>query len=494
MRRFLIIAILVVAVAGGLLVMRQSSQAQSTNSETETQILDQTNAQVGDLRLTVSATGGVTPKRQVPLLFASSGIVTQVLVKAGDSVKAGDELAQLDTSDLQAAFNDALVQLQIQQIAYDALTNPPREADLALAQAAVTAAQAALNAAFSNTNPNAAQIAQLQSDLARNQLWQAQLQRDISAHTTGFAPDVSGLIPDGVDVPLEVINQINQGLAGIIPSFPSLGGVSESSLDQAQYGVQIADANAAAAANQGADPGSVASANAAVVSAQQQLDRLKNGPSDYDLQAAAISLNLAALAVEQAQTALDNGILVAPFSGAIAQNQLVEGEVPPSDKAAMLLVDSSELYVDLAIDETDVVKLSVEQQVELTFDALPDAGITGHVSRISTTPTIIGQLVTYPVRVTLNPTDAPVRIGMSATATIIVDQLDQALIVPNRFIRIDRTTQDAFVTTKDDKGNFSEIPVQLGLRNELNSQIVGGLTDGQQIFLLPRSSFNPFGN
>ncbi len=494
MRRFLIIAIVVIVVAGGLLIMRQGSQAQSTSSDTETQILDQTSAEMGDLRLTVSASGGVTPKRQVPLLFASSGVVELVLVEAGDSVKAGDELAELDTTDLQAAFNDAQVQLQLQQIAYEALTNPPREADLVLAQSAVTVAQAALNAAYNNTNPNAEQIAQLQSDLARNQLWQAQLQRDISAHTTGFSPDISGLIPDGVDVPPEVINQINQGLAGVIPSVPSLGGVSESSLDQAQYGVQIADANAAAAASQEADPGSVASANAAVVSAQQQLDRLKNGPSDYDLQAAEISVNLAQLAVEQAQTALDNAMLIAPFSGVIAQNQLVEGEVPPTDNAAMLLVDSSELYVDLAIDETDVVKLSEGQAVELTFDALPDAGITGRVTRIGTKPTILGQLVTYPVRATLNPTNAPVRIGMSATATIIVDQLNDVLMVPNRFIRIDRTTQNAYVTVKDSQGQFSEIPVQLGLRNELNSQIMSGLNDGQQIFLLPRSSFNPFDN
>ena len=150
---FLIIAIVVVVVGGGLLVMRQRSQAQSTSSDTETQILDQTTAEVGDLRLTVNATGGVTPKRQVPLLFASPGVVEQVLVKAGDQVKSGDELAQLDTTDLQAAYNDSQVQLQIQQIAYDALTNPPRQADLVLAQAAVTAAQAALNAAYSSERP-----------------------------------------------------------------------------------------------------------------------------------------------------------------------------------------------------------------------------------------------------------------------------------------------------------------------------------------------------
>ena len=493
MRRFLIIAIVVVVIGGGVLLMGRSSQAQST-ADTQAKVLDQTTAEVGNLRLTVSASGIVTPKREVPLLFALSGVVEQVLVKAGDTVKAGDPLALLDTTDLQSAFNDAQVQLQMQQIAYNALTSPPREQDLAVAQAAVTAAQASLNAAYNSANPNQAQIAQLQSDLARNQLWQAQLQRDISANASGFSPDISGLIPDGVTVPPGVIKQINQGLAGVIPSIPSLGGVSEENLDQAQYGVQIADANAAAAANQGADPGSVASANASVVSAQQQLNRLKNGPSDYDLQAAEINLNLAQLAVEQAQTALDNATLVAPFDGVIAQNNLVEGEVPPSQDAAMLVVNNSELYVDLAIDETDVVKLSEGQKVELTFDALPDSGITGQVTRIGQTPTIAGQLVTYPLRVTLDPTDQPVRIGMSATATIIIDELNDVLTVPNRFIRIDRTTQDAFVTVEDDKGHFSEIPVQLGLRNELNSQITGGLKTGQQIFLLPSSSFSLFGN
>ncbi|MEP7290590.1 MAG: efflux RND transporter periplasmic adaptor subunit, partial [Chloroflexota bacterium] len=262
-----------------------------------------------------------------------------------------------------------------------------------------------------------------------------------------------------------------------------------------EYGVEIADANAAAAASRGADPGSIASANAAVVSAQQQLNRLENGASDFDLQAAEINLNLAQLAVDQAQVALNRATLFAPFDGVIAQNNLVEGEVPPSDNAALLLVDNGELYVDLAADETDVVKVMLGQSVELAFDALPDAEITGRVTRIAVTPTITGQLVTYAVRVTLDPTDEPVRIGMSATATVIVDQLNDVLIVPNRFIRIDRTTGGAFVTTADAsvRGGYREIPVELGLRNELNSQVTAGLEAGQQIVLLPRAAFEVFG-
>jgi HlyD family secretion protein len=159
----------------------------------------------------------------------------------------------------------------------------------------------------------------------------------------------------------------------------------------------------------------------------------------------------------------------------------------------MLLSDDGALSVDLAIDETDVVKVLIGQTVNLNFDALPDAGITGHVTRIGVTPTISGQLVTYPVRVTLDPTDEPVRIGMSATATITTDALDDVLTVPNRFIRIERTTQQAYVTVQGANGRFTEIPVALGLRTELTSQITSGLEAGQVIVLLPRSSFDPFG-
>ncbi len=492
MRRLLIILILLVVIGGGAAIAMKSAQAQ-TAADQSSQIIDQTTAQIGDLRLTVTATGSVVPKRQVPLLFASSGVVREVLVKAGDTVKAGDPLARLDTSDLQAALSNAQVSLQMQQIAFDALTSPPRPEDLAAAQAALDAAQAALNAAYNSSDPNAAQIAQIRSELARNQLWQAQLQRDIAASTPKASVDISSLIPAGITVPESTINQINQGLQSFVPAIPSVGGVSESSLDQAQYGVQIADANAADAASRSAEPGSVASANAAVVQAQTQLDQLKNGPSDFDLQSAQIALDQAQLAVEQAQSALDQATLTAPFDGVIAQNNLTEGEVPPSDQPAMLLVDQTALYVDLAIDETDVVKVQVGQKVELNFDALPDAGMTATVMRISATPTVVGQLVSYPVRVALDSTNQPVRIGMSATATVVVDELKNALILPNRFIRIDRTTQAAFVTIQNQSGQFTEIPVQLGLRNELQSQITGGLQAGQRVVLLPRSPLDLLG-
>ncbi len=492
MRRILLIVGVLIVIGGGLALARQSFQAGSGESQTTQQILDETTAQIGDLRLTVSATGAVAPAKQVALLFESSGIVRDVRVSVGDQVRAGDTLAVLDTTDLASTLEEAQVAFDLQRIAYEALTSPPRETDLAAARAALNTALASLNAAYSSVNPNQAEIARLQSEIARNRLWQAQLQRDSAANTSGFSPDISGLIPDGVDVPPDVINQINQGLTGLLPSVSAPDASSfDPGLRQAEYGVEIADANAAAAADQTADPGSVAAANAAAVQARAALNQLENGPDDFDLQTAEINLSMAQLVVDQAQAALDRATLIAPFDGVIAQNNLVVGELPPSNNAALTLIDDSQRYVDLAIDETDVVKVVEGQMVEFSFDGLPGATITGTVSRVAVTPTVVGQLVTYPVRVLLDATDEPVRIGMSATATIVVDELRDVLMLPNRFIRIDRTSQQAYVTVADENGQTTEIPVELGLRSDIDSQISAGLEPGQRVVLLPRASFDP---
>jgi HlyD family secretion protein len=259
----------------------------------------------------------------------------------------------------------------------------------------------------------------------------------------------------------------------------------------AENNQEISQVNAEAAANQPADVAGLSAANAQFVSAQVQLDRLLNGPSDLELQIATVQLEAARNRLAQAQAALSRGEIIAPFNGIIASSNLVLGEAPPTTQPAIELIDTSSYYVDVAVDETDIVQLQVGQEVSLRFDALPETRVEGVVTRVALTPTRQGQLVTYLVRVTLNPTLEPVRAGMTATTTIVVSELTDALVVPNRFIRIDRATGGAFVTVEPQPGAFEEIPVELGVRNENESQIVSGLEAGQRIVLLPRGAFNP---
>lgn len=469
------------------------------------EVLERITVSRGDLSVVVTATGTVLPERQVGLTFEGTGIVTEIFVREGDTVPAGTPLARLEAVDLERSIAQAEIAVQLQQIALDALTAPARPEDVTVAQAAVDAAQAQLNAAFAAVPSNQGEIAALQAELARNQLWQAQLQRDLSQAASGagagFSVNLGGLIPDELidDVDPALIDQanaaVNQALSSAftLPSTAGLGGGGAgTALTQAEFGVQIADAQAAAASSAGPNSGTIAQANAAITAAQAQLDRLLNGPSDLDVRLAQLSVQQAQLALEQALAALARMMLVAPFDGTIAQLNLRIGESAPAQTPAILFIDQSLLHVDLAVDETDVVRITLDQPVALRLDALPDVTIRGTVTQIAATPTVTGQLVTYPVRVAIDPGSEAVRIGMSATATITVQQLNDIILLPNRFIRIDRESGQAFVVIETGPQTFSEVPVTLGERGEVESEVVRGLTDGDTVVLLPRGTFDLF--
>ena len=431
-------------------------------------MVDSTTVERADLNVTVTGTGAVAAARQLALRFEVTAPVAEVLVQAGQTVLAGDILARLDLDDLTAALEDAQVALEAQRVSYDALVATPRDVDITAAQASINSAYAAIAAASEGPRPEAVEIARLQTEIARNQLWQSQLQRD---RTMEYPPQFRG------------------GATGA----PSAEIQTASGLAQSELQIQIAEANANATANEGPDQSALGSARAQLTQAEVALDRLVDGASEIERQQAELSLRQAELSIEQAETLLDRGILRAPFDGIIGENNLVVGELPPQTGIAILLLDNSSFHVDLTVDETDVAGVQLGQPAELRLEALGDELLSGNVSRVDLMPTVEGQLVTYGVRVGVTENDPLVRAGMSTTATITTDQLEDVLVVPNRFVRIDRDSQRAFLTVRDIEGQYQDVEVTLGLRNETTSQIVDGVTEGQTIVLLPRSSFNPLG-
>jgi len=491
LRRLLFLLVLIAIGAFGLRLYGQN-QAELVNQQ-QPLIVDRVVIGAGDLTVTVSATGGIAPIRQVPLLFELVAPVRDVMVIVGQTVTTGDILATLETTDYETTLFDAQIALDLQQIAFDALTSPAREEDIAVAQASLTVAQASVNAAYSTSlsqNTTQEEIARLQVELAGNQLWQAQLQRD-AALTASTLPliDINNLPPQIVDnVPAEflddVVNNINGLLGGITPSVEA--SQFDVQLNQVGGSVAIAQSNYVAAQNRTLDSSVLSSSQLALVQAQQTLDRLLNGATPDDVELAEIDLQRARLAVNQAESLLNRTQLRAPFDGIIAQNNLTIGELSPNTLPAILIMDVSNFVVDLPVDETDVVAVQLGQRVTFTLDALPDAEITGVVERVSLTPTKIGTLVTYLVRVRVDETDAPIKVGMSVTARIATQELLDVVLVPNRYIRIDRATQSAYVTIERAQGRFEEVQIEIGARNDRFTQVIAGVLVGDVVVLLPR--------
>jgi HlyD family secretion protein len=93
----------------------------------------------------------------------------------------------------------------------------------------------------------------------------------------------------------------------------------------------------------------------------------------------------------------------------------------------------------------------------------------------------------YEGEITLDPTDTPLRAGMTATAIITTEALENALVLPNQYIQLDRDTGEAFVYKMSGSEPVRQ-QVRLGLRNERSSQILDGLTDGDTVAIVTENS------
>lgn len=124
-----------------------------------------------DLRQTVEAVGTVISERDLQLQFPSSGIVSQVSVKEGDRVRAGQKLGALRSGNLAADIAAASARVQSAEADLRAKQEGNRPEDIAIAQADVDNKRSALEAAKTSftTSQAAHANAQIQLDAVKNE-------------------------------------------------------------------------------------------------------------------------------------------------------------------------------------------------------------------------------------------------------------------------------------------------------------------------------------
>lgn len=106
-----------------------------------------------------------------------------------------------------------------------------------------------------------------------------------------------------------------------------------------------------------------------------------------------------------------------------------------SGTTAITMVDLSGFYVDVSLSESDAGSVKAGQTVSLTLDALSDVELKGTVQSVSTIATTQQNVVTYLVRIVFDPGQAPVRLGMTMTGNILVEEHPNVLNVPSRAVQ-----------------------------------------------------------
>jgi len=234
----------------------------------------------------------------------------------------------------------------------------------------------------------------------------------------------------------------------------------------------------------GTSPAELALLEAQLADAEREFERVKNGPDPDEL--AAAQARLAA-----AQAAINLASIRASFAGVITQIESKSGDQTTPGTLAFRLDDLSKILVDVQISEVDINRIQIGQSVNMIFDAIPNQEYHGSVTEVALVGTTSQDVVDFSVILELVDPDQAVKAGMTAAVNIVVDQLEDALLVPNRAVRILEGKRVVYLLRGD---VHDPVEIQLGASSEAYSQVIGGdLKEGDPIVLNPPTVFEQNG-
>jgi HlyD family secretion protein len=221
----------------------------------------------------------------------------------------------------------------------------------------------------------------------------------------------------------------------------------------------------------------VALRKAELEDAQRTYERLKDGPNPQDLAAAKAH-------VTAAQATLDQAKIIVPFDGVITEGNVQAGDQVSAGNLAYQLDDLSKLLIDLEVSEVDINTITVGQEVSIDFDAVQGKTYHGVVTEIAGTGSSSTGSVNFRVTVALIDADDFVKPGMTAAVLIQVRHAEDALLVPNRAVRMLGDQRVVYVLKEDNV--LDAVEVRLGAKDDTYSEVVGGnLKEGDPIVLDP---------
>jgi len=218
--------------------------------------------------------------------------------------------------------------------------------------------------------------------------------------------------------------------------------------------------------------------------------------ASYDSAAARLEAALAAL--RAAQVDLDRSYIYAPVNGVvIARNVDVGQTVAASLQAPTLFLiaeDLNKMQVDTNVDEADISRIQVGQQVSFTVDAFPGEVFKGQAVQIRQAPIVQQNVVTYNVVVAVVNPDLKLKPGLTANVRILVDRRANALKIPNAALRFRPPSPDGEPLAAQEKtrgpsqiwilddGRLSGVAVKLGLSDEYFTEVLeGDVKEGQSV-------------
>jgi len=448
----------------------------------------------------ISGSGNVEPQLQSNVNFKVAGTLTEIDVHVGDHVSSGQKLAAIDPSAQQAAVDQASANLATAQANLQAVLTPLTQNQITQLQNNVTNTQ--------DTNQVTADQNQLAADqqtLSFNLTYQndlLQLSTDKATYQTALTTFNNDATCKGVAFANYSPQCLSEFTAVSAAQTAVANDQAKVNVDTAQVTADQTRLNADTAkqsAERSAGQRSVNQAAASLTGAQDQL-RTQTETKPNQIASARAQVANAQAALQTAQQNLNNTTLVAPMDGEVNSINGVVGEgvspgggttaeapgtqapLPTSSASTgfMVIGDVSGMDVVIPFAESDASRLAFNQDAQVTFDAVANLTISGHVIAVATAATNASGVVNYYVTIALNQTNKALKQGMTANAAVTVSKATNAIVVPN--LAISHVAGQAFVNVYAG-GQQVQTPIETGVVGDQFTEVTGGLNESEQVVI-----------
>ncbi len=501
--------IIVIAVIVILYVIQQQKTSMSDDSYTTVTM------ETMDLDVEITGSGVIEPQDQYAITSMVQGDIETASFEEGDVVQEGDLMYQFSTEDAQSNVTNAKLSLkQAQQSYKDAKkTQQSSKDNLSLKSnvegyisklyvdqgdkisANTTIADVYDNSVmyltvpFNNADVKMSWVGKKATVYVGDEL------TSISGTVTEIAPTMTALNGNMVirNVEIEVNNP--GGINASMTATASVDNVdcnSEGTFAVKSQGTLVAGAT-----------GTIEKLNISVgqyVNKNRVYAVLEDASTTDQVAGQKIQVESAQNQLDSAKRSLDDYSITAPISGTVITKNAKAGDTITATYATPLAViyDLSSVKFDMSVDELDVTKIEIGQEVKVTADALEGEEMTGHITNISLEGVTSNGVTDYPVTVQMDEVGNLLP-GMNIDATIITDSVEGAQCIPvdavqrGNIVYVKDTELNSTEKEQNDKENttadtntlegFHSVQVEVGIGNESYVQILGGLTNDDIIYL-----------
>lgn len=224
---------------------------------------------------------------------------------------------------------------------------------------------------------------------------------------------------------------------------------------------------------------------------KQESAKANLGTAASAIAKAKASLEQQQAVVSLAQENLRNATIVSPIDGVVLSRDSEVGTavssilvVGSSATPIMTLGDLNEVYVKGKADESDVGKIYLGQPARITVEPYKDQKFAGRVTKISPMGVEKDNVTTFEVRVSISNEKRLLKAQMTANAEILLEERKGVLAIPEGAVLYNKDKSVAVqVPDASQEKGFRKVAITTGISNGAKTQVVKGLTEGQQVIL-----------